>query len=69
MKKISVISGGSGGLGLEIASLLVRSGRNVVILGRNNEKLLSASDKLKQMATGNQTEAIICNIGNDCDIK
>jgi short-subunit dehydrogenase len=69
MKKISVISGGSGGLGFEIASILVRSGRNVVILGRNNEKLLSASDKLKQMATGNQTEAIICNIGNECDIK
>lgn len=33
MKKISIISGGSGGLGLEIADLLVKSGKNVLILG------------------------------------
>lgn len=69
MEKISVISGGSGGLGFEIASLLVRSGKNTVILGRNNEKLIKAADKLKQMSTDNHTEGIICNIGNECDIK
>jgi uncharacterized protein len=69
MKKISLISGGASGLGFEIASLLVRSGKNVVILGRNNEKLTGASDKLKRMATSNHCEAIICNIGNECDIK
>jgi len=69
MKKISVISGGASGLGFEIASLLVRSGKNVVILGRNNEKLVRASYNLKQMATDNYIESVICNIGNECDIK
>ena len=39
MKKISLISGGSSGLGLEIADLLVKSGKNVLILGRNRVKL------------------------------
>jgi NAD(P)-dependent dehydrogenase (short-subunit alcohol dehydrogenase family) len=38
MKKISVISGGTSGLGLEIARLLIKSGKNVLILGRNSEK-------------------------------
>ena len=42
MKKISVISGGTSGLGLEIAELLVKSGKNVLILGRNREKLTNA---------------------------
>jgi uncharacterized protein len=69
MKKISIISGGASGLGFEIASLLLKSGKNVVILGRNNEKLVSASEKLKAIAIGCQVEAVICNIGNECDIK
>jgi short-subunit dehydrogenase len=69
MKKISVISGGASGLGLELALLLVRSGKNVVILGRNNEKLAKASEKLKSVAEGIHNEAIACNIGNECDIK
>ncbi len=34
MKKISIVSGGSAGLGLSIAGLLVRSGKDVLILGR-----------------------------------
>jgi len=69
MKKISVISGGASGLGFEIAALLVRSGKNVLILGRNNEKLAKASEKLKSVAEGHPAEAVVCNIGNECDIK
>ena len=69
MKKISVISGGASGLGLEIASLLVRSGKNVAILGRNNEKLAKASEKLMSVAAGSQVEAVVCNIGNECEVK
>lgn len=69
MKKISVISGGASGLGLEIASLLVRSGKNVVILSRNNEKLARASEKLMSVASGSQVEAVVCNIGNECEVK
>ena len=49
MKKISVISGGTGGLGLEIASLLIKSGKNVLILGRSSKKLADASSRLKKL--------------------
>ncbi|HBQ82793.1 MAG: hypothetical protein A2X03_06770 [Bacteroidetes bacterium GWA2_40_15] len=69
MKKISIISGGASGLGFEIASLLVRSGKNIVILGRNKEKLDCALVKLKEIVSDIHPEAIICNIGNECDIK
>jgi len=69
MKKISVISGGTGGLGLEIASLLVKSGKNVLILGRNNEKLTVASSRLKKASKNVLTESLICNIGKEEDVR
>ena len=69
MIKISVISGGASGLGFEIASLMVASGKNVLILGRDQDKLLHASDKLKKIKADNSVEFIKCNIGNECDVK
>lgn len=69
MKKISVISGGTGGLGLEIASLLIKSGKNVLILGRNSNKLSDASSRLKKTSKNSLTESMICNIGKEEDIK
>jgi short-subunit dehydrogenase len=69
MKKISVISGGSGGLGLEIADIIVRSGKNVLILGRNSEKLADALIRLKKSVKDNSVEAVKCNIGKEEDIR
>jgi short-subunit dehydrogenase len=69
MKKISVISGGSSGLGLEIASLLLTAGRNVLILGRDRLKLAAAESRLKKESKKNTVEALICNIGLENNIK
>ena len=69
MKKISVISGGTGGLGLEIASLLIKSGKNVLILGKNSNKLADASARLKKTSKNSLTESMICNVGIEEDIK
>jgi len=66
-KKISLISGGASGLGLEIADILVKSGRNVIILSRDGEKLDRASVRLKKSATDNSIDSIICNIGKEED--
>jgi short-subunit dehydrogenase len=63
MKKISVISGGSSGLGLEIADLLIKAGKNVLILGRNKAKLEKAASRLKK------AESLICNVGSETDVK
>jgi Short-chain dehydrogenases of various substrate specificities len=69
MKKISVISGGTSGLGFEIASFLIKSGKNVLILGRNSNKLADASSRLKKTSKNSLTESMICNIGKEEDIK
>jgi short-subunit dehydrogenase len=69
MKKISVISGGSGGLGLEIADLLHRQGKNVLILGRNREKLEQAGARLKKISVPGNAVTMICNIGNENDVR
>ena len=69
MKKISVISGGTSGLGLGIASFLIKSGKNVLILGRNSNKLADASSRLKKTSKTSLVESMICNIGIEEDIK
>jgi short-subunit dehydrogenase len=69
MQKISVISGGTSGLGFEIAKLLVSSGRNVLILGRSEDKMKSSLGQLKKIAGKTHIEGMICNIGKQPDIQ
>jgi uncharacterized protein len=68
-KKVFLISGGTSGLGLEIADFLVRMGKNVLILSRNSDKLAKASARLKYSAAKNSVEAVICNIGKEEDVR
>ncbi len=69
MEKISVISGGGSGLGFEIAHLLVKSGKNVLILGRDKTKLEAAELKLKNKCKTNFIKSLVCNIGEQKDTK
>jgi uncharacterized protein len=69
MKKISLISGGTSGLGLEIAELLVKSGRSVMIVGRNSDKLYNASCRLEKSIKNNTVDSLLCNVGKEEDIK
>lgn len=69
IKKISLISGGASGLGLEIADILVRAGKNVVILSRNPEKIDNASERLKKSSKINSVNAVVCNIGKEVDVR
>jgi short-subunit dehydrogenase len=69
MKKISIISGGTSGLGLEISDLLIRSGKNVLILGRNIEKMEAAITRLKKDSGNCLAESLICNIGREEDVR
>jgi short-subunit dehydrogenase len=69
MRRVSVISGGTSGLGLEIAALLFQHGKDVIILGRNRKKIESSSAKLKSISGKNKAEVLECNIGNENDIK
>jgi len=69
MRKISIVSGGSGGLGFAIAELLVGSGKDVLILGRNGEKLDRAARKLSRLSVKAHVSTMVCNIGNEADVK
>jgi len=69
MRKISIVSGGSGGLGFSIAELLTGLGKDVLILGRNAEKLNKAAQKLSRLAIKTHVSTLVCNIGNEADLK
>jgi len=69
MRKICIVSGGSDGLGLAIAELLARKGKEVLILGRNNEKLVNAAKKLNRISKNERVRSLVCNVGNETDIR
>lgn len=69
MKKISIISGGSGGLGLEMAELLLKAGKNILILGRDTKRLAIALKRLNDLIVNCTAESLLCNIGDEVDIK
>lgn len=69
MKKVSIISGGSSGLGLEIAVLLVRAGKHVIILGRNKERLANALTRIGKEQGEGTAEGYSCNIGIEREVR
>ena len=69
MKKVSIVSGGSSGLGLEIAKQLLRCDRNVIILGRNGERLTEAVNLLRNNCSNSFANPFICNVGKEADVK
>lgn len=68
MKKISIISGGGSGLGLEISALLISRGMNVLILGRDEKKLGKAARTLESQTKNGIVCSLPCNIGNENDV-
>lgn len=56
--KRSLITGGSSGIGLALAGLLIRSGANVCILARNVENLKKAQNHLEKLRPSPEVEII-----------
>jgi uncharacterized protein len=69
MKKVSIISGGSSGLGFSISEIFVRSGKNILILGRDSGKLAAAEKRLNRLNGPGEIFSIICNVGKEADIN
>ena len=69
MDKISIVSGGSSGLGFFLASKLLKAGKNVIILGHNSEKLTKSAELLQTDSEYNSITPVVCNIGNENDIR
>ena len=59
----ALITGGSAGIGFEIAKQLVAAGNHVIIIGRNPERLQKAADELKNAT------AISADVSNAKDVE
>lgn len=58
-----LITGGSAGIGFEITKLLSEKGNDVIITGRNKERLQQAASKLKHVT------AIASDVSNEADVN
>lgn len=56
--KVIIITGGSSGIGLEAAKMLLKMGAQVIITGKNEPKLKAAELSLKPFADDGKTEVI-----------
>jgi short-subunit dehydrogenase len=69
MTKVCIISGGSGGLGFALATRLLKNDMNVVILGRNYERLILAAEWLQTGLEYYRVTPVVCNIGKEDDVR
>ena len=58
-----LITGGSAGIGLEMASLFSQKNNHVIIVGRNEERLQNAAAQLKNVT------AIACDVSDEEDVN
>jgi short-subunit dehydrogenase len=69
MTKVCVISGGSSGLGFSIATKLLKTGKNVIILGRDKEKLIKSAEWMQTGLDYYRLIPVACNIGDEKDVR
>lgn len=65
--KTAIITGGSRGLGEQMATTLAEAGANIVICSRKLEQCLKTEEKLKEK--GIKTLAMACDVSNKEDIS
>ena len=65
--KVAVITGGSRGLGLDIARAYVREGARVVIGSRDAAAVASAVESLREIASG--VEGVVCDVADLEQVK
>ena len=68
MDKVVIISGGSSGLGFELAKKIIQRNLKVVILGRDEVKLETASKTLNSIVPKSVIH-FACNIANEDKVK
>jgi len=58
-----LITGGSSGMGFEMAKLFSQKGNTIIVIGRNKQKLDTAVSQLKN------TIGIVCDVSSDTDVN
>ena len=68
--KVALITGGSSGIGYSIAESFLKNGASVIIVGRNQEKLLEAVENLKKHCKEQQfIKQYVLDISDVANIK
>ncbi len=71
-QKVTLITGGSRGLGLEIARLMVKEGARVVICARDKQELKRAKKDLDELAASHGTDGVYtvaCDVTDTVQVK
>ena len=63
---VALVTGGNGGLGLAMATGLVKANASVAIWGRNNAKIEAAVQTLRKL--GGQVEGFVCDVTSEDDV-
>lgn len=69
MSKTILITGSTDGIGLETAKLLAAEGHNVILHGRNPEKLAAAQQTLAAIAGSGSVEAYAADLSRLSDVE
>ncbi len=64
--RVAIVSGGSMGLGRQMAEALAEMGANVVLCARKKERCVQAAEELQTL--GVKTLALACDVKNPADI-
>jgi uncharacterized protein len=67
-KKITVITGGAGGLGSELAREAMSRGQHVIIIGREEKRLKAMAESLQKSASVGSVIPLVCDITNQEDV-
>ncbi len=62
-RKTAIVTGGTAGIGKEIALLFVKNGANVIIFGTNRDRAAAALHEL-EAARVNDSQKVLCQIAN-----
>src|SRR3954470_267185 len=66
-RRVAVITGGNGGIGLGIAQALAAAGCNVSIWGRNADKNKSAAASMEGLP--GKVDTRVCDVSNPASVK
>ena len=67
--KMTLITGGSGGLGKEFAKLFLKDNNNCLLVGSNIERLEKAKDELKDINENMVIDTFVCDLSNPSENK
>jgi len=67
--KVCLVTGSSSGIGEEAALHLASLGGNVVVTGRNEQRIKTVADKCNKLSGGKKMLSIAADLSNDKDLK